>query len=133
MNLGGRDSTTTVGLQVRHDRLDPVGLYGTVARERMATTQESVVRQTSVGLYAENATQWTPWLRSVAGLRGDRFDFKVASSIDANSGSRSASIASPKLSLIFGPWAKTEYFANYGHGFHSNDARGTTARCRCGR
>ncbi len=35
-------------------------------------------------------------------------------------------IASPKLSLIFGPWNKTEYFVNYGEGFHSNDARGTT-------
>jgi outer membrane receptor protein involved in Fe transport len=127
MNIGGRDSTTTIGAQVRHDRLDPVGLYSTFARERAATTQESVVRETSVGVYAENATQWTPWLRSVIGLRGDRFDFKVASSIEANSGSRHASIASPKLSLIFGPWAKTELFANVGTGFHSNDARGTTA------
>jgi outer membrane receptor protein involved in Fe transport len=125
--LGGRDSTNTIGVQLRHDRLDPVGLYSTVARERVATTQESTVRQTSVGLYAENATQWTPWLRSVVGVRADRFDFKVASSIAANSGSKRASIASPKLSLIFGPWAKTEYFVNVGYGFHSNDARGTVA------
>ena len=127
MKLAGLDSTNTIGLQIRHDRLDPVGLYSTVARERVATTQESTVRQTSVGVYAENATQWTPWLRSVAGLRADRFDFKVQSSIAANSGDRNASIASPKLSLIFGPWAKTEYFVNYGYGFHSNDARGTVA------
>ena len=28
--------------------------------------------------------------------------------------------------MIFGPWAKTEYFLNIGRGFHSNDARGTT-------
>ena len=125
--LGGRDSSNTVGVQLRHDRLDPVGLYSTVARERVATTQESTVRETNVGVYAENATQWAPWLRSVVGMRADRFDFKVASSIAANSGSKSASIASPKLSLIFGPWAKTEYFVNYGYGFHSNDARGTVA------
>ena len=125
--LAGRDSTNTIGLQLRHDRLDPVGLYGTVARERVSTTQESTVRQTSIGLYAENATQWAPWFRSVAGLRADRFDFHVRSSIAANSGDRNASIASPKLSLIFGPWAKTEYFVNYGYGFHSNDARGTVA------
>ena len=43
-----------------------------------------------------------------------------------NAGKRTASIASPKLSLIFGPWAKTEYYVNAGTGFHSNDARGTT-------
>ena len=126
--FGGRDSTSTLGLQLRHDRLDPVGLYSTVAREPAAVIQQSEVRQTSVGVYAENATQWAPWLRSIAGLRGDRFAFDVNSSIAANSGSQTASIASPKLSLIFGPWNKTEYFANYGWGFHSNDARGTAAR-----
>ena len=125
--LGGRDSSNTIGLQLRHDRLDPVGLYHTVARQRLSTTQESTVRQTSVGLHAENATQWTPWLRSVAGARVDRFDFQVDSSIAANSGSRSASIVSPKLSLILGPWRQTEFFVNLGSGFHSNDARGTTA------
>jgi outer membrane receptor protein involved in Fe transport len=32
----------------------------------------------------------------------------------------------PKLSLVFGPWRRTEIYMNYGHGFHSNDARGTT-------
>jgi len=35
-------------------------------------------------------------------------------------------MVSPKASLIFGPWSKTEYFINYGWGYHSNDARGTT-------
>ncbi len=124
--LVGRDTTHTIGLQLRHDRLDPVGLYGTVARQRVATLQESVVRETSAGVYAESATQWTPWLRSVAGVRADHFDFRVASSIAQNSGSAGAGIVSPKLSLIFGPWNKTEVFVNLGTGFHSNDARGTT-------
>jgi len=62
----------------------------------------------------------------VAGLRSDHFNFDVNSSIASNSGKRSASIASPKLSLIFGPWSQAEYFVNAGYGFHSNDARGTT-------
>jgi outer membrane cobalamin receptor len=30
--------------------------------------------------------------------------------------------------MILGPWQKTEYFFNAGKGFHSNDARGTTAK-----
>jgi outer membrane receptor protein involved in Fe transport len=79
-------------------------------------------------VYAETATPWTTWFRSVAGLRADGFWFDVDSSIAENSGRRSAGMVSPKLSLIFGPWAKTETFVNYGYGFHSNDARGTTAR-----
>ena len=89
------------------------------------------MRETSVGLYAENETQWMPWLRSVAGLRADRFDFEV-DELDPREQRQAAttSIVSPKLSLIFGPWGKTEYFVNYGFGFHSNDARGTTATRR---
>ena len=125
--LMGLESTHTLGLQLRHDRLAPVGLYASVARQRVATTQESRVLESSVGLYAESATQWLPSLRSVAGVRSDHFNFDVNSSIAANSGRKSATLTSPKLSLIFGPWSQTEYFINYGYGFHSNDARGTTA------
>jgi len=86
LKLGSFDTVNTIGLQARHDRLDPVGLHASVARQRTSTTQESEVRETSVGIYAENATQWLSWLRSVAGLRADRFDFKVRSSIAENSG-----------------------------------------------
>ncbi len=121
------DTTNTIGLQFRHDRLDPVGLYGSVARERVSTPQEARVRETSVGLFGENSTQWTGWFRSVAGVRYDRFNFDVESSIAENSGKKTASLTSPKLSLIFGPWGRTEYFVNYGYGFHSNDARGVNA------
>jgi outer membrane receptor protein involved in Fe transport len=126
--VGGLDTFHTLGVQLRHDRLDPVGLYATTARARTGVTQESTVRQTSIGLFGESAVQWTRWLRSIAGARADRFEFDVDSSIPQNSGSRSAAIVSPKLSLVLGPWSKTEYFVNAGTGFHSNDARGTTAR-----
>jgi outer membrane receptor protein involved in Fe transport len=76
------------------------------------------VRESSVGVFLQNDTQWTPWLRVIAGVRGDRYHFDIADN---------ASIASPKLSLVFGPWAGTEYFFNWGWGFHSNDARTATA------
>lgn len=121
--IGSRDGTTTVGVQVRQDRVDPLGLYATEARVRIATIQQSSVRETSVGVYVQNDTQWLPRLRAVAGLRADRYNFDVASTNIASTGTRDANIVSPKLSLVFGPWAKTEYFANAGWGFHSNDAR----------
>ncbi len=130
MKLGGHDSTTTLGLQLRHDRLDPVGLYSTVARQFVSTTQESRVRETSVGVYADNQLEWTSWLRSVAGVRADGFDVDVTSSIPENTGKAHATLVSPKLSLIFGPWRKTETFVNYGWGYHSNDARGATERVK---
>lgn len=123
--LGGHDSTHTLGLQVRHDRMDPVGLYAAKDGQRLPTNdRQSSVRQTSLGLFAENATRWTPWFKSVAGLRADQLSVDVSQATNLDAGEKTASIATPKLSLIFGPWHKTEYFVNYGQGFHSNDARG---------
>ena len=40
---------------------------------------------------------------------------------------RWAALVSPKGGLVLGPWARTEFYLNAGTGFHSNDARGTTA------
>ena len=124
--LAGMDSIFKIGLQVRRDDIDPVGLYHTVARDRISTTREDKVVETSIGIYVEETLQVTEKFRSILGLRGDQYDFDVDSNIPQNSGKVDDSIVSPKLSLIFGPWAKTEYFLNYGYGFHSNDARGTT-------
>jgi outer membrane receptor protein involved in Fe transport len=114
-----------IGLQSRYDDIGRVGLYSTEARQVFATTREDRVRQSSVGVFAQNVTQWTSWVRSIAGLRFDYYNFDVRSSLAQNSGRTSDSLGSPKLGLIFGPWAKTEYFVNAGYGFHSNDARGT--------
>ena len=124
--IGGLDMRNKIGVQTRFDRLSPVGIYDTVARVRTDTIREDRVRENSAGVYAENVIQWAPWFRSIAGVRYDAYRFNVASSIDGDSGKARDHIVSPKLSLIFGPWDKTEYFVNYGKGFHSNDARGTT-------
>ena len=124
--LAGLPMRNKIGLQARYDRLSPVGLYSTLERVRLSTLREDRVRESSIGLYGENTVQWLPWLRSVAGLRYDAYRFKVASSIDGNSGTANDHVVSPKLSLILGPWSRTEFFVNYGKGFHSNDARGTT-------
>ena len=124
--LGGLDTRNKVGFQSRYDKLSPVGIYNTVAQQRTSTIRADRVREASAALYVENTTQWLPVLRSIAGVRYDAYHFNVNSSIDGDSGKAAEHIASPKLSLIFGPWNKTEYFINYGTGFHSNDARGTT-------
>ena len=124
--LAGLPMRNKLGVQARFDRLAPVGLYNTVERVRQSTVREDRVRESSLGLYGENTVQWLPWLRSVAGLRYDAYRFDVASSIEGNSGTANDHVVSPKLSLILGPWSRTEFFVNYGKGFHSNDARGTT-------
>jgi outer membrane receptor protein involved in Fe transport len=117
---------SALGFELRQDRIQPVGLHATLRRERLSTTREDRVVEGSAGLWAENATQWNEWFRSVVGLRYDRYRFDVTSTTPENSGVKSDGITSPKLSLIFGPWQETEFFINGGYGFHSNDARGVT-------
>ena len=125
--LFGQDSENHVGVQLQSDRIHNA-LNNTRARQLLSTTREDRIRENSVGLWFDNATRWSPALRTVAGLRADSYGFDVQSDLAANSGKRSASILSPKLNLIFGPWAKTELYINLGSGFHSNDARGTVTR-----
>jgi outer membrane receptor protein involved in Fe transport len=114
----------TAGVQLRNDRLSPVGLYRSVQRARTSTTREDRVNQSHSGAFAELYTDWAPWLRSTVGLRADHAQFKVsnASGVRAKA---SDNLVSPKFTMALGPWSKTEFFASGGTGFHSNDARGT--------
>jgi outer membrane receptor protein involved in Fe transport len=123
--FGGLDMENRVGVQARHDDI-ALGLQKTAQRALLSTVRRDHVRETSVGVYAQNTTYWTDWLRTVTGIRGDSFQGTVASDTAANSGNAKASVASPKFSLVLGPFAATEFFFNAGYGFHSNDLRGAT-------
>lgn len=133
-----RDVANTLGLQVRNDWINN-GLYQTENRMRVdkldsatgtilpADTDVNHFTDTQLGLYAENQIQWAEKFRSVAALRGDLDYFAVTSlSNPTNSGTAGTLLPSPKLSLIFGPWNKTEFYVQGGFGFHSNDGRGAT-------
>ncbi|HEN9508407.1 TonB-dependent receptor [Acinetobacter baumannii] len=122
----GLDMINTMGTSFRYDDIDGLGLYQTENRQRFNTIREDHVKELSLGVWVQNQTQWTPWLKSIAGLRADYFNFDVHSDLAANSGKTDDHILSPKISFVFGPWTNTEYYLNYGYGFHSNDARGTT-------
>jgi outer membrane receptor protein involved in Fe transport len=126
--IARRESALKLGLSLRRDNIDRVGLYNSVARERTGTVRQDSVGQTAAGVFAEHSLQWNDWLRSVVGLRTDFYSFSVRSDREANSGQVGNHMTSPKLRLIFGPFDQTEYFLSAGLGFHSNDARGTTAR-----
>ena len=123
-HLFERHTESAVGVQLRHDWLAPIGLYHTAGRERIGTTREDEVGATMLGAYAQMEIEWTQWLRTTFGLRGDRYRFDVTSDNPSNSGSGADNMLSPKLTAVFGPWRGTEIYANAGTGFHSNDARG---------
>ena len=123
---GPFSARSEVGLQARHDRIH-VGLFESKNRAITDTTRVDDVRETLLGTYAQTAVEFHPRLRGLFGVRADRVEARVDSLLQAlNTGSASRSLVSPKLSLVFGPWSKTEFFVNAGSGYHSNDARGMT-------
>jgi hypothetical protein len=110
-----------------------------------AATDVSRFTDTMVGFYVENKIQWAEKFRSVLAFRGDEAIYSntnltpsyVATELpgapvinfgELNSGSATQFLPSPKASLIFGPWASTEFYVQGGFSFHSNDVRGATQR-----
>jgi outer membrane receptor protein involved in Fe transport len=122
----GREVQNTFGVQVRNDDITNVGLYHTEDRQLLATIRQDAVIETSAAGYAQNETAWSPWLRTIAGIRVDGYHFNVNASEPENSGTRHAGIVSPKGGVVIGPFNGTEFYVNGGFGFHSNDARGAT-------
>ena len=137
----GHDVENAFGLQSREDFINN-GLYQTDDRVRVSKTDTDVtgtpvtlpadtdvnrIWDTQVGIYAENKIQWSDTFRSVAAMRGDLQYFDVTSFTNpTNSGTAGMILPSPKLSLIFGPWDKTEFYLQGGLSFHSNDGRAAT-------
>jgi outer membrane receptor protein involved in Fe transport len=110
-----------------------------------ADTDLNKFTDTMIGFYVENKIQWTEKFRWVVAFRGDEAIYNVTSLTptyvatalpgspvvnfaELNSGTATKFLPSPKASLIFGPWSKTEFYVQAGFGYHSNDARGATQR-----
>jgi TonB-dependent Receptor Plug Domain len=139
-DLFGLPMTSVIGVQMRVDDIRDVGIFPTRERQVIGTTQDAAVLESNGALYAESTVQWLPHLHTTLGIREDQFDFDVKDKMLNNNGScsissdplgcdtgnRRASIFSPKLGVVLGPWGNTHYFFNVGDGYHSNDARGVT-------
>jgi len=121
--IAGHPMTNIYGAQVRYDDIYASGLFQTRDRARWFTNTDDGVKQLSYAPYIEDRIQWTKTFRTVAGARWDFYNYNVNANVAANSGTVNANMASPKLTLIWGPWKRAEYYFNMGEGFHSNDAR----------
>lgn len=122
----GLPSIGTIGFQARVD--DIHAKLGTqTTRVITGTTTDSDILEASYAPFVKAEVQPTDWLRLAGGLRGETFTFDVrnrcATCAEQPAGRQNSTIVLPKVNLILGPWAGTELFANYGEGFHSNDAR----------
>jgi hypothetical protein len=138
--LLGLPMSNVIGAQARIDDIRDVGIFPGYQRRTIGTKQNAGVMESNGAVYAENSIQWAAKVRTVVGLREDQFDFDVkdkmlnadgscninSDPLGCSTGHKRASIFSPKLGVVLGPWAKTTYFINVGDGYHSNDARGIT-------
>lgn len=100
---------------MRYDNVNPIRLsraQGGVPIAKLDSSgnlQPGIVRQDilneyNISFYAENRMQWSPWLRSVIGVRNDFYHFDVESNLEANSGKKNDNLISPKLVFVFGPF-----------------------------
>jgi len=125
---GSREVDTQIGFQMRADRIDN-GLYRSQGRQLTSSVRSDQVFQVGSGVYLSQEIQWHPKLRSVGGLRLDHYYADVDDLLAiGNSGTTDDLLFSPKTSLIWQQNDALEFYFNFGYGFHSNDARGTTIR-----
>jgi hypothetical protein len=117
--------TISTGATVRGDKIDSVGLYSTVQRERINPVREDNVSEWAGALWAQGARSFGP-VRAVLGIRADAIGVNVSSDYPLNSGDASDFLLSPKLALAWRVSEGLELYADAGRGFHSNDARGAT-------
>lgn len=120
------DGAATIGVQARvddiHARLGPQ-----VRRNPLGTTTDTDISEASYAPFVKLEVQPTPWMRLAGGVRSEVFTFDVrnrcSTCAEQPAGTASSGLVLPKANLILGPWFHTEFFVNYGEGYHSNDAR----------
>jgi hypothetical protein len=129
MHLAEKHLENAFGVEIRDDSIGgPLGLYHTRQTERLETIRADEVDQQSVGVFAESEVEWSRVVRTTFGVRGDIYHWDVRSDNPLNSGKQTSGIVSPKVSAAFGPWRGTEFYANWGLGYHSNSGLGVVLR-----
>jgi outer membrane receptor protein involved in Fe transport len=128
--LGAIDSSWRFGVELRHDKIAN-GLERAPKREASTQRVDASIGESAASAYLESEIAWLRWLRTNIGVRGDAFGFAVRDGLEdrttlgtRTSGDQLATRVSPKASLTVSPISWLSLYANYGLGFHSNDARG---------
>jgi len=120
------DGAVTVGLQSRVDHIH-ARLGTQTKRVPTGTTMDSDILEASYSPFVKLEVQPIPWMRLTGGVRSELFTFDVRNRCphcpEQSAGRTSSGLVLPKANLMLGPWFRTEFFVNYGEGFHSNDAR----------
>ena len=118
-----------VGGDFRYDDISKVGLDEFKAGNYVANISTNEIKEGSLGLFIEGVWHATDDLRLMAGVRGDHYDFDVAArSPGSFAGSDTDSRFSPKAAIAYTATSNLGLYANWGKGFHSDDARGVVSK-----
>ncbi len=117
------------GSELRIDDIGRVGLDHTRDGTYLSTRGAFSAEESSVGVYAEAIVRPLERLMIVGGLRGDwyRFETEALGGPSSWSGTVKDHIVSPKIGANYEVADGIALYANWGEGFHSNDARGVTS------
>ncbi|MCB9656137.1 MAG: TonB-dependent receptor [Sandaracinaceae bacterium] len=128
-SLGPVQLRTRAGAQLRLDDIRN-SLFEAPRRERSVELVNAGISEGSLSFFVEEDVRYR-FLRLVVGARADYFAFNVQDRLEdvATLGTRTSGEAhdfllSPKATLVVTPIEQLSLFANFGYGFHSNDARG---------
>jgi outer membrane receptor protein involved in Fe transport len=126
----GMDLTSTAGFQYRIDTPHVV-LANATQRHQTGRTQDVKIVEQSSSPFLKFDLLAHEKVRLVTGIRGDIFSYDVSPYVNTTGSDLDGRVTrgrpNYKANLVLGPWAKTEIFANFGTGFHSNDARAVVA------
>lgn len=126
---GSVKGNLALGASLRADNAE-VALFDQVQRTRLDTRIANNIAQQNAALWARQDLSFGPRVTLQLGLRGDLFHFNV--SPDGSfppgdeppaEGTSTLGRVSPKANLTWQAARFTTLYANFGMGFHSNDAR----------
>jgi len=129
-DLGLGVTTATFGGGYRADDMD-VALWRSPNRVRLEKRVDANIAERNLFLWAQEEFIFSPQARLQLGLRGDYFTFDLEDHLETQpanglphaSGFAQEAILSPKANLVISPSPRLDLYANFGTGFHSNDAR----------
>ena len=132
--IGGKGEKTLIeemnyqviaGANFRYDDASRVGVEHTDRGQFVDPISENEIQEGSYDAFAEATWYATDTLRVIGGVRADYYNFDVtAFNANSSEGSAHDSRVSPKVALAWQALDDVELYANWGRGFHSNDARG---------
>jgi len=113
------------GGNFRYDDGSRIGVEHTDRGAFVEDISANAIQEASYGAFVEATWYATDTLRVIGGLRGDYYDFDVSALNPLSvAGTNSDNLFSPKIALAWQALDDLELYANWGRGFHSNDARG---------